>query len=445
MRLKTFVATYLLILAILFSSVGIVSFHLNNSQITMLKEQSAGQFQTIVSSLDRDIAVLWGREGQLTRAGFYEAVDTLVRGYARYYGRHNIYISVTNLGLQNQPPPSEITFVTNENGYFISIIGMLTEPFDYFLLNYSLDITGNITDMRNIQNTLLLSAIVFSAIAAFALYLLLSSIFKPLDIVAKASREIADGRFGERILVGDKNELSQVAHDFNKMAERVEQEIVNKQQFVDNFAHEMRTPLTSIYGYAEYMQKAVLDEGEMIELSGRIMGKASYLKEIANSLLQLAMLRDYIPEKREILIRHLFEDISQTVKTPMEDAKIKFICQDSTETIKGQEDLIKSLLLNLCINALNSCSPNEGVISMEAVNEGGGVMLSVADNGCGIPADSLTKVTEPFYRVDKARKQGGAGLGLTLCRKIAEAHHAEMTIESTSGVGTTVKITFTSS
>lgn len=456
MRLKTFIATYLLLLAILFSSVGIVSFYLNNSQINMLKDKSAGQFQTIASSLARDIAVLWGRSEWLTDTDFHEAVDTLARGYARYYHRHNIGISITDirlLGQSNEPHPSEINFSHNEDGYFIFITGLLPEPFGYFLLDYSLNITENITDMRDIQNVLLISAVIFSVVAAVALYLILLSLFKPLTVVAKASREIADGRFSERIPVDAKSELAQVAFDFNKMAERIERQIVlleeeavNKQQFVDNFAHEMRTPLTSIYGYAEYLHKAVLDEGEIIELSERIMDKASYLEEIANSLLQLAMLRDYTPGKQEISIRRLFEDVARTVKEPMENAKVKFNYSCDAEIMNGQEDLVKSLLLNLCFNALKSCSPNVGAIYLEAKNEGGGVTLSVADNGCGIPEDSLVKVTEPFYRVDKARnrKHGGAGLGLTLCQKIVEAHGAKMAIESTLGTGTTVKMTFTS-
>jgi signal transduction histidine kinase len=159
------------------------------------------------------------------------------------------------------------------------------------------------------------------------------------------------------------------------------------------------------------------------------------------------MLRDYIPNKKEIHIQRLFDDISQTVKTPMEDAGIKFRCNSKVDTLYGQEDLIKSLILNLCLNAIKACAANNGIISVEAINESGGVALSVSDNGCGIPTESLAKVTEPFYRVDKARnrKDGGAGLGLALCRRIAETHGAEMLIESEVGTGTTVKITFTTS
>ena len=457
MRIKTFVATYLLFLVVIFSSVAIVSFYLNNSQINMLKDKSVGQFQTIMSSLDRDVAVIWGRDGEsgIASESFYEAVDMLVRGYSRYYGRHNIYISVRDTRLSTiELTPSEVAFESSDEGHFIIITDFLTEPFGYFLLEYTLDITGNIREMRNIQNALLFSVIAFSIVAAVGLHLILSSIFRPLAIVAKTSREISDGKFGERIPVKSNNELAQVAIDFNKMAERIEQQMMlleeeaeNKQQFVDNFAHEMRTPLTSIFGYAEYMQKASLDEGEVVELSERIMSRAGYLQEIANSLLKLAMLRDYAPKMQDISVKGLFDDIAKTVKPQMEDAGIKLICKSDAEVLSGQEDLIKSLMLNLCLNALKACTPNKGVIYMEAKSEIDGVTLSVIDNGCGIPVEVLTKVTEPFYRVDKARnrKDGGAGLGLALCRKIADVHGAKMTIESALGKGTVIEITFTTS
>jgi signal transduction histidine kinase len=272
MKLKTFMATYLLFLVVLFSSVAIVSFYLNNSQINMLRDVSASQFQTITSSLGRDVSVLWGRE--LSDTAFYEAVDVLVRGYSRYYGRHNIDISVMDIRLiANEPPPAQVLFQTEYEGYFIFITGLLAEPFSYFLLEYRLDITENILEMRNIQYTLLISVMGFSVIAAIGLYLILATIFQPLNVVAKTSRKIASGKFDERIPVKTNNELAQVAIAFNKMAERIqeqmillEEEVINKQQFVDNFAHEMRTPLTSIYGYAEYMQKAMLEDGEIVEL-----------------------------------------------------------------------------------------------------------------------------------------------------------------------------------
>jgi len=419
----------------------------------MLKEKCAGQYQTIVHSLSRDIAVLYGRN--MEWEDFSMAVDNLVSGYARYYGRQNIHISITDLTLSQGGSISagaEVSFVGQGQEYFISISGLLPGRFEYFRLDYSLNVTESIAEMQSIQNILLLSAVLFSIVAALALHFILVSIFKPLSIVAKASRKIASGQFGERIGVVGKNELAQVASDFNKMAEKIERQIayleeeaVNKQQFVDNFAHEIRTPLTSIYGYAEYLQKASLDEKEIIEASGYIMDEADHMKKIANSLLELATLRDYTPIKSRIAIHALFEDIGQTMEKSLCRHKVRMTCQSDIDVVDGQEDLIRSLLLNLCSNALKACSPDGGNIRLEATAVPHGTLISITDDGCGIPEESLPKVVEPFYRVDKSRSRehGGTGLGLTLCRKIAEVHNAEMAMESTVGVGTSVQITFT--
>lgn len=456
MRLKTFIAIYLLLLIILFSSVGIVSIYLTNSQIDMLRNKSAGQFQAVVHSLVRDVTVMWGRF-DLQDAEFSNAVYELVRSYARYYNRHNVHLSISDLTLMKDESgsittASEITFVNHSDGYFIYISGLLPLPFDQFLLNYSLDITQNIGDMREIQNVLLISVVIFSIIAAFALHLILLSIFRPLNVIARASRVIADGRFGERIQVTGKNELAQVAYDFNKMAERIEvqmlcleEESENKQQFVDNLAHEIRTPLTSILGYAQYIQKAPLNEEEIIESAEYIMTEASHMSTIANSLLELATLRTYIPTKSEILVTELFADISQALEKSLHEHGVNLSYNIETDILYGQEDLVRSLLLNLCTNAIKVCKKGEGEIYLDAKQDSSYTVITVTDNGCGIPKDSLDRVYEPFYRIDKSRSReyGGTGLGLTLCKQIAEAHRAEMSVESTIGIGTRIKIKFT--
>jgi len=420
----------------------------------MLKETSAGRFQTITSSLARDVAVLWGRH--VEPAYFYDAVDSLVRGYARYYGRHNIYISLTNTELSwlaHRPELPEISTAHREQNRFINIMGPLPAPFGHFVLEYNHDITGNVADMQNIQRVLLLAAIVFSIVAAIALHFILASIFRPLSIVATASKKIADGRFGERIPIKGKNELANVAIHFNKMVAHLEEEALSKQQFADNFAHEIRTPLTSIYGYAQYMQKARLSEEEIIESAGYILAEAGHMSNVANSLLELATLRNYAPAKSAIIISKLFADINQTLESPLRENGAELICHSGDDIlIYGQQDLIRSLLLNLCTNGIKACAQGKGKIHLEAVAHSNFVTISVTDNGCGIPAESLAKIYEPFYRVDKSRSReldaagkSGAGLGLTLCKQIAEAHNAEISVQSSPGLGTIVKIKFTTS
>ena len=458
MKIKTFVATYLLFLLILFSSVGIVSVYLINSQMAMLHDKSAGQFQAILHTLARDVSVMWSR-GDWHPVTFSGSVAERVRGYARYYSRQNIHLSIVDFNFENYASPqSELTFIKNEWGYFIMAGGFLPEPFDSFWLEYSWDVTGEIESMREIQSILLFTTMTFSAVAAIALYFILSSIFKPLNIIAVASRKIADGQFGERIYVTGKNELAQVAIDFNKMAERIEnqmagleEEAKNKQQFVDNFAHEIRTPLTSIYGYAEYMQKAALDEEEVIESAAYIMEESRHMKNIANSLLDLAILRDYEPVMGKINIGRLFDDIMQSMHKSIDESNVQLSCENDNDgnIIIGQEDLIKSFMLNLCNNALKACEPGKGIIDVTALRQQNSIKITVTDNGCGIPEKDLKKIFEPFYRLDKSRNRilasGGVGLGLTLCKRIVDVHNAQLTIKSEPGKGTSAEVIFTTS
>lgn len=365
----------------------------------MLKEKSAGQYQTITASLVKDISVLHGRLHSYEN--FTEEVDKLIRDYARYYSRHNIHLSLSVQDNQFLEP--ELSFVDN----FIHITGSLPLYFEFYVLDYSLDISEYIADMQSIQNILLLSAVTFSVIAAFAIHYMLSFIFT------------------------DKLE-TQIS--------LLEKELAGKQQFVDNFAHEIRTPLTSIYGYAEYLQKALLKEEDIIESAGYIMDEASHMKEIANSLLELSTLRHYVPIKSKVSISSLFNE----VKNSLREHEVKIDCHMETEILECQEDLIKVLLLNLCSNAIKADSSK---ITLKAKKKSGNTIISVADNGCGIPSDSLGKIMEPFYRVDKSRSKnyGGVGLGLTLCRQIVQAHNAEISVGSTVNIGTTVTIIFTTS
>jgi len=466
MRTKTFLAAYLLFLGILFTSLGIVSFHMTNSTVYMLQEKSTREFQTITISIARDIAAMYARFQGGT--DFHTAVSQVIDGYALW---HNIELDLTHALYTDENRDAIVSFIQQDGRHFISITGRLPNPIEEtYSLTYLLDITDNITEMQQIQRVLWITSIIVSLVAAVFLYIILIRIFKPLEIVSSASRQIAYGQYGKRIPVKGRNELASMATAFNRMAEQIERQIhlleneaQQKQQFVDNFAHEIRTPLTSIYGYAEYLQKATLSEDELIESSGYIMSEAAHMKNIANSLLELATLRNYKPNNASISIVELFEDVKQSLYKPLKERGVKLllpqldvtqdlvgaevICNTFAPNLIGQPDLIKTLLLNLCTNAITSCTSGVGVVYMSAITEGGRVVLTVSDNGCGISKDNLHKVAEPFFRVDKVRSrgQGGVGLGMALCKQIAEVHGASMTIESAIGVGTTIKVTFPNS
>jgi signal transduction histidine kinase len=152
----------------------------------------------------------------------------------------------------------------------------------------------------------------------------------------------------------------------------------------------------------------------------------------------------------KINLGKLFDEVMQsmTVQENVQENAVHLLFEHNNNSIIGQADLIKSLLLNLCNNALKA-SASGGVIEVEATRKQKHVVITVTDNGCGIPQEDLQKIFEPFYRIDKSRNRilasGGVGLGLTLCRRIAEVHNAQINIKSQVGTGTTVEIIFTTS
>ena len=462
MKLRTFLLTYLLFLAVLFTSLGVVSAYMTSSQINLLQDKSIREYQTIVTALSRDIDAIYSsaRQDGLAIAG---PINTLMRGYTHYYSRHNIDIELTrtdhlgtfdNLNAYDTTHDNiEALFVEHDQSYFITVSESLPPPLDNYQLDFHADITEEVRAMRHISNILLGIAIGFSLIAAFALYFILSKVFRPLEVVAEASQKIADGQYHERIEIKGSDELSSVAHDFNKMAEATErqmrllrEEAEAKQQFIDNFAHEMRTPLTSIYGYAEYVQKAPLDADEIIESTNYIMNEAGHLEQVSNSLLRLATLRNYTPELETVAVKELFDEVSVRLKKPLAVKGTQLSTTVGADIkLIGERDLLKSLLVNLSLNAIEACDEAGGSITLEARQKDATTVLIVTDNGRGISAQDLPKVTDPFFRVDRARsrKTGGAGIGLSLCKQIVEAHGASMEIESELEAGTKITITFT--
>ena len=450
MRLKTFISAYVLFLCIMFSIISIISVYMTRSQMGMLKEQSIREYETISGTLARDIQQLYAHGG-LPGMDLDTAVETFMLGFVMHYRRHGIDLRLTDITVAADPLVAEISVVQAQNRHYIRIAGVLPEPFHLYQLDYYFNITDSIASVQSIQRALLFFAVIFSAITALALYFIVQRIFRPLGVIDITSREIASGNYGERIHIRGNNELSSMAASFNQMAEEVEKqmriladEAKSKQQFIDNFSHEIRTPLTAISGYGEYILSAPFNEDEVMDSAKYIVDKANHMKTIADSLLKLATLRNYKPTIDKLPVANIFDNVHQTLKKTLHKGNTQLLCKAEASYVHAQEDLIKIMLINLCHNAIKSCPPG-GTVTLESTNHSNTTVISVTDNGHGIPADSLDKVTEAFYRTDAARggRKGGVGLGLTLCKQIAEVHGAGMQIFSTEGVGTQVKITFT--
>lgn len=223
--------------------------------------------------------------------------------------------------------------------------------------------------------------------------------------------------------------------------------------FVANVSHEMRTPLTAIQGYAETLLHNPPSDPRMARQFLNIVTRHSErLGRLIDDLLALSDLEmgNVNVRMNEVAVQPLLDRVLELFRDQAQKKRIRLCAEVGTETpiVLGDEDRLQQLLINLVDNALKY-TPEGGSVKVQAdlepVTNGADptrVALRVSDTGCGIPDKDLPRLTERFYRVDKARSRelGGTGLGLAIVKHIAQAHNGELKIQSQLGRGTQVSV-----
>lgn len=207
-------------------------------------------------------------------------------------------------------------------------------------------------------------------------------------------------------------------------------------RFVADLTHELKTPLTSMIGYADLLRSAPLDESRRRAAADAIYHESARLESLSQQLLALQGLQTDGVTLGSVPVAAVFADVARSLPDAALDCDAP-----AGAAVRADRVLLADLLRNLVLNALHA-EPKDGTVHLTCAEAGGQWRLTVRDNGCGIPAGALPHLTEPFYRVDKARARtnGGSGVGLALCAEIAAAFGTKLEFESTPGEGTTVAI-----
>ena len=269
----------------------------------------------------------------------------------------------------------------------------------------------------------------------------------PLRRLAQAANQVAAGNYERRVPVRQNSEeMRRLSENFNIMAAAVEnnvrelkQEIEKREIFVADFTHELKTPMTSIIGYADMLRSYELEEEERREAADAIFREGKRLERLSMQLLQLLVLTNVPPALVPVSTAPLFDDLKKSLRFLSEKYGVTAAIQAEPALVEAEPSLLLSLVYNLVDNACKA-SPAGETVTISGRWEADGYRIAVVDHGCGIPAEHLDKITEPFYMEDKsrARQQGGAGLGLALCKRIADLHGARLTFDSQAGRGTMV-------
>lgn len=339
--------------------------------------------------------------------------------------------------------------VFSEGGlYYLQISGQLEAGEKKMYLDGLYNITG-IYDARAQQ--MIIYRNVFLAVLAGAVlifWILTVLLTKPLQELSKAAREISKGNLSRRASIYSTDEIGLLAEDFNQMAERLEDHIQQletamerQEEFMGSFAHELKTPMTSIIGYADLLRSQELSGEQRREAANYIFSQGRRLETLSLKLLELLVLKKQDLEFVMSSPARLVKESADLMKPGLTEAGIcvETICEPGECMM--EPDLIVSLLVNLIDNAKKAMEQGGHLlIRVEMLEEG--CCIIVEDEGTGIPEGELAKITEAFYRVDKSRSraQGGAGLGLALCREIVSLHGGSLVFENREDKGTRVKV-----
>lgn len=268
---------------------------------------------------------------------------------------------------------------------------------------------------------------------------------RPVRFLSVAAKKMAKGNYGARAKKISSDELGSLTQDFNEMAMSLEENVYQLQEaaraqeeFVGVFAHELKTPLTAIIGYADMMRSQKLEEEKLLLSADYIYQEGRRLEKLSFNLLDLIVLKRTEKPTGRFHTKAIFEYIRDTFSK----FDIKLCIQYEEREVYGEMSLIKTMVANLVDNAVKVSEPS-GLVEVTGAAEDGRYTFTIHDCGCGIPPEHLSRLTEAFYMVDKSRSRSrhGAGLGLTLCAEIARLHGTELTIGSVVGMGTTVSFT----
>lgn len=222
-----------------------------------------------------------------------------------------------------------------------------------------------------------------------------------------------------------------------------------RQEFTANVSHELKTPLTSISGYAELIETGIAKPADIPDFARKIHGEATRMIQLVNDILQLSHLDNVSetgsePVMETVDLLEVAKDCVERQKLNARHAYITLTYMGESALVEGNRQLLDELCQNLCDNAIRYNRPGGKVQLVTTCSRDGHCSLTVADNGIGIPREAQASVFERFYRVDKSRSKatGGTGLGLAIVKHIARIHNARIKLESQVDKGTTITVTF---
>ena len=272
-----------------------------------------------------------------------------------------------------------------------------------------------------------LLATVVAVLSGVAVFLFVRRRLKPLRRLETAAATIAEGDFSVQVdeRQGDP-ELRELSGAFNTMTRKLQSVEAGRREFVANVSHELRSPITSIRGFAEGMADGVIPEEEQPKYLRLVADESKRLSGLIDDLLALSRLErdDAKPEMTTFDVNEMLRRAVIYRMNDLEAKKIDVSCEFEEDScmVRADSDRIEQVVINLLDNAIKF-TPEGGKITLESAAADGTAEITVRDSGCGVAPEDRDRIFDRFFTADRAHTAGkGTGLGLSICKRIMEMH-----------------------
>lgn len=294
----------------------------------------------------------------------------------------------------------------------------------------------------------LLLMVVVLAVCSVFLYFICTYLTKPMEQLNIITDYIAQGEYRTQAEITSDDEIGMLAKKFNRMAlaisehmEELNVMVRQHEQFVADFTHEIKTPMTTIIGFADTLRSKTMTEERRQLAYQYIYSEGKRLEAMSMKLFDLIYLRDNEIEKSEIETTELAGEITKSMQPVLDRNDITLETEMVSSIIYGEPELLKTVFINLIDNARKASSPHTKILFRGFPKEDS-YYFQVQDFGCGMNEETKQHICDEFYMADKSRTraEGGAGLGMSLTALIIQKHGAVMNIQSEVGKGTVITI-----
>ncbi|MBR1739157.1 MAG: HAMP domain-containing histidine kinase [Ruminococcus sp.] len=270
------------------------------------------------------------------------------------------------------------------------------------------------------------------------------SLFSPVDEVIKAMKKVADGDFSIRIESDDAvGEINELINSYNRMAEELDGIELFRENFINSFSHEFKTPIVSIQGFASQLRKKDLPEEKRAEYTEIIISESKRLTNLSSNILLLTKLENQqiLSDKSVVRLDEQIRDCVLLLEKQWSAKGIEFDIDMEPINFETNAEMLSQAWVNIIGNAIKF-SPEDSVIRITLKRTPGGIRAEITDRGIGIREDTISHIFEKFYQGDKAHSSAGNGLGLPLVKRIIELNEGTIRVESQYGQGTKFIVVF---